>query len=111
MKAFDSLLEVPVASGQQLTTLLEGGGKPTLVVFYAPWCPHCQTFVLHDGKGDPIKAPLEVFNRELKEKKEHVSVVRVNTQVTKFPKVFEVRSIPTAYFVNRAGQAYKFEGN
>merc|ERR1740117_2301578 len=58
MKAFDSLLEVPVADGHQLSTLLEGGGKPTLIVFYAPWCPHCQTFVLHDGKVTQLRLHL-----------------------------------------------------
>lgn len=113
MQSMEKLLQVPAADSKEVELLGSGeAGKDTLMVFYAPWCPHCQQFVLHDGKGDPMKAPLEVFNRELQKAKEPVSVVRVNTQkVQKFPKVFEIEFIPTAYFVNRAGQAYKFKGN
>lgn len=109
MKAFDSLLEVPTASGQQLTTLLEGGGKPTLVVFYAPWCPHCQTFVLHDGKGDPVDAPLEQMRRDFKGNNDFKEVDILRFDVAKhgkdIPSDFKVEGIPTVYFVNHKGKA------
>jgi len=109
MKAFDSLLEVPTASGQQLTTLLQGGGKPTLVVFYAPWCPHCQTFVLHDGEGDPVNAPLEQMHRDFKANSDTKDVDVLRFDVAKhgkdIPVDLKVEGIPTVYFVNHEGKA------
>ena len=38
-----------------------------LAVYYSgsPRCGHCQSFVLHDGAGNPANAPLEKINKEL----------------------------------------------
>merc|ERR1719321_1883380 len=65
MLAMEAMLEVKKVDKAELTTMIEKGDKDTLIVFYAPWCPHCQRYVLHDGQGDPEKAPLEVFNQEM----------------------------------------------
>merc|ERR1719263_2168313 len=108
MKAMDAALETPVANGQDLATLAEKKEQDTLVVFYAPWCGHCQTFVLHDGKGDPTKAPLEKFRRDLAEDSATKDVVVQRFDVTRgrdMPKAFEVKFIPTVYFVAQTGVA------
>jgi len=114
MGAMDALLEVPVTNGTALTTLLEKKQQNALVVFYAPWCGHCQQFVLHDGKGDPTKAPLEVFRRDLAGDSATKGVAVQRFDVTKgkdMPKAFEVKFIPTVYFVAQTGVVTKFEGN
>eukprot|EP00928_Gymnodinium_smaydae_P080666 TRINITY_DN64318_c0_g1_i1.p1 TRINITY_DN64318_c0_g1~~TRINITY_DN64318_c0_g1_i1.p1 ORF type:complete len:235 (+),score=73.28 TRINITY_DN64318_c0_g1_i1:71-775(+) len=110
--AMEQLLEVPSVDGPALTALLEAK-KNTLVAFYAPWCPHCQRFVLHDGKGNPQAAPLELFRKKLLEEKRDVGVVRFDLQKhgQTFPSAFTVKGIPAMYFVNKEGKAIAFRGN
>jgi thiol-disulfide isomerase/thioredoxin len=117
MAAMEDLLEVPPADAAFLTSAATGKmGKDALVVFYAPWCPHCQTFVLHDAKGNPTNAPLEVLRRDLANTEKNVVVARAD--VTKLraagkpvPPVYKVQGIPTVYFVNEKGAATQFAGN
>merc|ERR1719321_1590165 len=115
MTSMDALLEVPKANPTQLASIVSEKQKNTLVVFYAPWCGHCQQFVLHDGSGDPTKAPLEVFHRDLakSDATKEVSVVRVDVQEhgESIPAPFQVQFIPTVYFVNKKGEAKVYEGN
>jgi len=85
MTAIDSLLKVPSVDAGGLKAIANREGdkrKDTLVVFYAPWCPHCQTFVMHDVRGNPLGAPLEMLRSDLKADKatEDVEVVRVTSQ-------------------------------
>jgi len=112
--SLDSLLAVPRADAKSLKALAEGGGKDTLVVFYAPWCPHCQTFVLHDTRGNPLGAPLESLRRDLKANKstKDVEVVRADTtKVGKLPVKFKVVGIPTVYFATKKGKVSQYAGN
>lgn len=116
MAAMETLLEVPSADASMLEQVAGGKtGKDALVVFYAPWCPHCQTFVLHDKQGNPTNAPLELLRKELATAPEtkNVNVIRADvTQVgKKIPAVFAVASIPSVYFVSKDGKASKFAGN
>jgi len=112
--SLDSLLAVPTADAKSLAALAKGDGKDTLVVFYAPWCPHCQTFVMHDNRGNPLGAPLESLRRDLKANKstKDVEVVRADiTKVGKLPVEFKVKGIPTVYLATKKGKAIQYAGN
>jgi thioredoxin-like negative regulator of GroEL len=114
MKAMDNMLEVPAMDKAKLTAMLDKKDKDTFVVFYAPWCPHCQTFVLHDGKGNPEKAPLETFNKEMKARgaADTLNVVRWNVNDHKdVPKQFKVQYIPAMYLSAADGTVTPFKGN
>jgi len=118
MAAMETLLEVPSADASMLEQVAGGkSGKDALVAFYAPWCPHCQTFVLHDKQGNPTNAPLELLRKELATTPETKNVNVIRADVTRFPAgkgipaVFAVASIPSVYFVSKDGKASKFAGN
>jgi len=116
MGAMEGLLEVPAADALFLRRAANGAnGHDSLIVFYAPWCPHCQSFVLHDEKGDPTNAPLEQLKKTwaFDAQMEKVKIMRADiTKVGKvLPPAFKVTGIPTAYFVSSMGQAKKFVGN
>jgi thiol-disulfide isomerase/thioredoxin len=116
-ESIEKLLNTPNADGAELTSAAEGKlGADTLIVFYAPWCPHCQTFVLHDEQGNPLRAPLEVMRKEwaMHEKLNRVKIYR--SDVTKLapgdlPKKMPVEGIPTMYFVTAKGDAIKYQAN
>jgi len=116
MAAMEALLAVPSADTAMLEKVATGkSGKDSLVVFYAPWCPHCQTFVLHDQQGNPANAPLEVLRKDLAkaEKTKDLDVIRADVTVVgkTIPKDFAVQAIPTVYFVNKQGKEIQFNGN
>jgi len=116
MGAMEGLLQVPAADSLFLKKAANGAnGHDSLIVFYAPWCPHCQTMVLHDEKGDPTNAPLEQLKKKwaFDAQMENVHIMRADiTKVGKvLPAAFKVAGIPTAYFISSLGEAKKFVGN
>mmetsp|Transcript_4666 Transcript_4666/g.7586 ORF Transcript_4666/g.7586 Transcript_4666/m.7586 type:complete len:225 (+) Transcript_4666:72-746(+) len=116
MEAMEAFLEVPAADADTLRKLAEGKlGKDTFIVMYAPWCPHCQQFVLHDRNGNPSNAPLEVLRRDLLKEESTKNVVVMRADITKLgqtqvPPKFQVPSIPAMFFVNQKGEETKFTG-
>merc|ERR1719453_2885950 len=107
------MLEVPLMNKSTLVAMLDKKDKDTLVVFYAPWCPHCQRYVLHDGKGNPEKAPLEIFNKEMEARgaSQTLNIVRWDIDKDRdLPSQFEVKFIPTIYLAAADGTATQFKG-
>lgn len=100
---------VAAVDGAKLTSLLEKK-EDVLIVFYAPWCPHCQTYVMADESGDPEKAPIELLNKEL-QKSGGPQVVKFNVDADKAPSAFAVSSIPTVFLATKAGAKVMFEGD
>merc|ERR1719460_1569174 len=111
MGAMEAMLQVPSVDKAKL----EANKKDALVVFYAPWCPHCQTFVLHNGKGNPEEAPLEIFYKNIKASgaDKTLDVVRFDVSQNReagLPAGFEVKHIPTIYMAAADGKKTMFQG-
>lgn len=81
-----------------------------LVVFYAPWCPHCQSFVIADKAGNKTNAPLEVLKRRLLQK-DGPAVVKYDTTQGPAPPAFKFQYIPSTFLVTEAGMVMTFKGN
>jgi len=117
MLSMEGLLETPAADPAVLAKAAGGTlGKDALVAFYAPWCPHCQTFVLHDKKGNPTNAPLENLRKDMAKDQKLKGVAVYRADVTKLgqqgiPAKLPVKGIPTMYFINAKGVPTQFAGN
>lgn len=117
MSSMEALLKTPLADAEVLANASTGKlGKDALIVFYAPWCPHCQQFVLHDESGNPQRAPLELLRKEMAENQKFKDVKVYRSDVTRLeeqdiPQALRVESIPTLFYVNTEGKAIKFNGN
>lgn len=99
--------QVPAVNAASLVQTLSETTGDVIVVFYAPWCPHCQSFVLHDVAGNADNAPIEVLNNELIEAK-GPKVVKFNTDQSAPPAGYKVEFIPTIYLANQSGKRVKF---
>jgi thiol-disulfide isomerase/thioredoxin len=107
--AINELLETPLVDQAKLTEMASKQDKDLLVVFYAPWCGHCQRFVLHDGSGDPSKAPLEKINKDLSG--DNLQVLRFDITASENPPDMPVEYIPTVYLAKKDGTRVMFSGD
>merc|ERR1719235_573299 len=110
--AMTALLEVPLVDGKSLEAEIAKKEKDVLIVFYAPWCPHSQNFVIHDGNGVPQRAPLEIFNRNIHDSgaSETLKVVRFDVSVVvDIPAGFEVKTVPTIYMASADGRKVPYK--
>merc|ERR1719335_1436769 len=115
MGAMEAMLQVPSVDTAKLNGMVDAKKKDALVVFYAPWCPHCQTFVLHNGKGNPEEAPLEIFYKNIKAAgaDKTLDVVRFDVAANReagLPAGFQVQHIPTIYMASADGTKTMFKG-
>jgi len=104
-------LLVKAVDATSLSTMIRTAEADLLVVFYAPWCPHCQTYVMHDEHGNADKAPLELLAKELASH-EGVKVLKYDINEHKPPVGFPLEHVPTIFMKskNRA-QPTEFQGD
>eukprot|EP00746_Dinoflagellata_sp_MGD_P165781 gnl/MRDRNA2_/MRDRNA2_95260_c0_seq1.p1 gnl/MRDRNA2_/MRDRNA2_95260_c0~~gnl/MRDRNA2_/MRDRNA2_95260_c0_seq1.p1 ORF type:complete len:228 (+),score=57.54 gnl/MRDRNA2_/MRDRNA2_95260_c0_seq1:112-795(+) len=75
--------------------------EDVLVVFYAPWCPHCQHFIMTED------APIERLSKQLEGK---AKVVKFDITANQAPTGYQVEVIPTMYFANK-NVKIKYDGD
>jgi len=100
--------QVQAVDAASLGAVLSESTSNVLIVFYAPWCGHCQTFVMHDRHGNPENAPIEALNHQLLQAK-GPKVVKFDIDSSAIPSEFDVQYIPTVYLATRSGAKLKYQ--
>eukprot|EP00928_Gymnodinium_smaydae_P041861 TRINITY_DN28276_c0_g1_i1.p1 TRINITY_DN28276_c0_g1~~TRINITY_DN28276_c0_g1_i1.p1 ORF type:complete len:266 (-),score=54.21 TRINITY_DN28276_c0_g1_i1:93-827(-) len=73
-----------------------------LVTFYAPWCPHCQAFLINEG------APLKGIAEEFSQMPGAPKVAVFDTAAHAVPSDLNVEFIPTVYLMKKNGDRIEF---
>jgi len=98
-----STQHVQAVDRTSLLSMLDSKTEDILVVFYAPWCPHCKSFVMADGLGNAENAPLEVLAKQIAEAKGPKVVKFDITASLPPPTQFVVTYVPTIYVASKTG--------
>jgi thiol-disulfide isomerase/thioredoxin len=84
---------------------IPASGNPTLIKFYAHWCPHCSNPKMHEfvetlGKNLPKKASIDVaaFNCEADENSQELS------------QEMGIMGYPTFRYYNKNGKMSEYQG-
>jgi len=86
----------------QWSALREENKFDYLIVFYAPWCPHCKAFVTN------ANAPINALSESL-ERASGPKVVKFDMEASTSPLVLE--GVPTIYLFKKSGEASEFKGD
>mmetsp|Transcript_87674 Transcript_87674/g.283860 ORF Transcript_87674/g.283860 Transcript_87674/m.283860 type:complete len:234 (+) Transcript_87674:88-789(+) len=102
---------VQAVDAASLAALLREAKNDLLIVFYAPWCPHCRSFVMQDSAGNSANAPLELLNRDIRASN-GPKVVKFNIEANARPDGFAVDYVPKIYFDSKSGSTRTtYQGN
>merc|ERR1719171_537661 len=96
---------VSILTRDQLTDLIGKKKESLLIAFYAPWCPHCQRFVMGDG------SPLVRLSNGLTAK-HGPRVVKFDVKAQGSPPGFAVNAVPAVYLFNATtGKKTEYDHN
>lgn len=87
---------VDAESDEHLDEIVSSG-KKTIVIFWAPWCPHCKTF-------------LPEFEKACAKHKDCVFVKASDEHVSEAPKKYNIEGYPTVKKFDGGKEVATFEG-
>merc|ERR1719230_741218 len=95
---------VEAVNRKQWSALRDENKFDYLVVFYAPWCPHCKAFVTNGN------APINALSESL-ERVNGPKVVKFDIQASTAPESLGLEAVPAVWLFKKTGEAMAFKGD